>query len=366
MAFFNFNGSRAAALSLLFYTAMGALVNVPNFGANPTNIQMNIYVPSNLAAKPALILALHPCGGNGPAYAQMANYNTAADQYGFITIYPSTTHDNNCWDVASAKSLTHEGGGDTQSLANMVKYAISTYDVDTLRIFVTGSSSGAMMTNVMGVVYPDLFAAGSGYSGVAAGCLAGSPGASPSTADPACANGQHIKTQAQWIAQAKAMYPSWTGPYPRMQVWHGTSDNLVLYPNLGEQVKQWSGLLDVPFKRNLTNTPQSAYTEMIYGDGTKFVAYSASGVGHTVPVHVTVDLAWFGIPSGAPIPTSTYVTSSTTVISRTTTIVTTTTPTAVGTVPRYGQCGGQQWKGSTVCASPYTCTYSNAYYSQCL
>jgi len=32
----------------------------------------------------------------------------------------------------------------------------------------------------------------------------------------------------------------------------------------------------------------------------------------------------------------------------------------------YGQCGGQGWTGPTTCQSGYTCTYSNAYYSQCL
>ncbi|KAM3088347.1 hypothetical protein ACMFMG_002400 [Clarireedia jacksonii] len=37
-----------------------------------------------------------------------------------------------------------------------------------------------------------------------------------------------------------------------------------------------------------------------------------------------------------------------------------------GTVPQWGQCGGSGYTGATVCVSPYTCTYSNAYYSQCL
>lgn len=37
-----------------------------------------------------------------------------------------------------------------------------------------------------------------------------------------------------------------------------------------------------------------------------------------------------------------------------------------GTAPHWGQCGGIGWTGATVCASPYKCTYSNAWYSQCL
>ncbi|KIJ63675.1 carbohydrate-binding module family 1 protein [Hydnomerulius pinastri MD-312] len=36
------------------------------------------------------------------------------------------------------------------------------------------------------------------------------------------------------------------------------------------------------------------------------------------------------------------------------------------TASDYGQCGGQGWSGPTTCPSGWTCTYSNAYYSQCL
>ncbi|PQE04355.1 glycoside hydrolase family 45 protein [Rutstroemia sp. NJR-2017a BBW] len=35
-------------------------------------------------------------------------------------------------------------------------------------------------------------------------------------------------------------------------------------------------------------------------------------------------------------------------------------------VAHYGQCGGIGYSGSTACASPYTCTVVNPYYSQCL
>jgi acetylxylan esterase len=177
----------------------------------------------------------------------------------------------------------------------MINYTVSKYQADPHKIFVTGTSSGAMITNVLCAVYPDVFAAGSGYSGVAAGCLAGSPGSSPTSADQACANGKHVKTSAEWVAQVKAMYPSYNGTYPKMQVWHGTADTFVNYPTLAEEIKEWSGLLGVGWVKNVTNTPQSGYTQMVYGDGSRFTAYSAQGVGHTVPVHEDVDLKWFGI-----------------------------------------------------------------------
>lgn len=45
---------------------------------------------------------------------------------------------------------------------------------------------------------------------------------------------------------------------------------------------------------------------------------------------------------------------------------TTTTPSNGATAPRWGQCGGQGWTGPTQCESPYVCTVSNQWYSQCL
>ncbi|KAG0652633.1 hypothetical protein D0Z07_0693, partial [Hyphodiscus hymeniophilus] len=65
--------------------------------------------------------------------------------------------------------------------------------------------------------------------------------------------------------------------------------------------------------------------------------------------------------------TSTKATSSTIsskVSTLTTSVKSSTTSKSSGTVARWGQCGGQGWTGGTACVSPYTCTYSNAYYSQ--
>ncbi|KZL80545.1 phb depolymerase family esterase [Colletotrichum incanum] len=284
-----------AALPLLS-PAEAALQRVTNFGSNPTGLIMDISVPPNLTASPAIILALHPCGGSGQGYASQADYISPSNsKRTFLVIYPSSTKDFNCWDVASTATLKRDGSGDSTGLANMVRYAITRYGADPKRVFVTGSSSGCMMTNVLSATYPDLFAAATCYSGVAAGCLAGSPGSSPISADPKCANGQIVKTGEQWATQVRAMYPGYTGSYPRIQTFHGTADSLVRYPNLAEQLKEWSAIHGVSFTRNNTNTPTGGYTQMVYGDGTKLVGISAQGVGHTVPVQRDQDLKWFGL-----------------------------------------------------------------------
>ncbi|KAG8868801.1 hypothetical protein FRB97_001893, partial [Tulasnella sp. 331] len=50
----------------------------------------------------------------------------------------------------------------------------------------------------------------------------------------------------------------------------------------------------------------------------------------------------------------------------TTTITTLSSGGGGGTAAHWAQCGGIGYVGPTVCASPYTCQASNAYYSQCL
>ncbi|KAK1836419.1 PHB depolymerase family esterase [Podospora conica] len=268
---------------------------VSNFGQNPTNLDLHVYVPAKLAPKPAVILALHGCGGSGPAYASQSKYQPLAEQKGFVVLYPSSKRDSNCWDVATKQTLTHNGGGESNGLANIVNWAITNFGADPAQVFVSGTSSGCMMTNVMVSTYPELFKAASCYSGVAAGCLAGSPGSSPTSADQTCAQGRIQKTGEQWAQAVKGMNPGYTGAYPPMMTFHGEADNFVSYANLAEQLKQWSTIFGVSFTKNTTNTPLPGYTQIVYGDGTKLVGYSARGVGHVVPVHEASDMKWFGL-----------------------------------------------------------------------
>ncbi|OQE18216.1 hypothetical protein PENSTE_c018G03430 [Penicillium steckii] len=62
-------------------------------------------------------------------------------------------------------------------------------------------------------------------------------------------------------------------------------------------------------------------------------------------------------------------TTTTTSAGQSTTSSTSTTSSSGGSttgIARWGQCGGSGWTGGTTCASGYTCTYFNDYYSQCL
>lgn len=134
------------SLAAFASSALGQLTQVSSFGDNPSGARMYVHVPSSLAANPAIVVAIHYCTGTAQAYYSGTPYASLADQNGFLVIYPESPYSGGCWDVSSKATLTHDGGANSNSIANMVRYALDQYNGDPERVFVTGSSSGAMMT----------------------------------------------------------------------------------------------------------------------------------------------------------------------------------------------------------------------------
>jgi hypothetical protein len=56
-------------------------------------------------------------------------------------------------------------------------------------------------------------------------------------------------------------------------------------------------VLNVAWSRNATGVPSSAYTQEIYGDGTKLQGFSGVGIGHTAPLNEDLILKFFGTTS---------------------------------------------------------------------
>jgi cellulose 1,4-beta-cellobiosidase len=67
---------------------------------------------------------------------------------------------------------------------------------------------------------------------------------------------------------------------------------------------------------------------------------------------------------GSGTTSATSATTATTL--KTSTTTTSSGSSSTGTAAHWAQCGGEGYTGPTTCASPYTCTYSNPWYSQCL
>ncbi|KAK7464375.1 hypothetical protein VKT23_006542 [Stygiomarasmius scandens] len=272
----------------------GVLTRITDFGSNPTNIGMYAYIPEGITTNPGLIVALHYCTGSANAFFDLSRYDTLADRKkSFMVLYGDAPAVGKCWDVASPASLTHDGGGDSLGIASAVRFAISNWNVNPDKIFVTGMSSGSMMTNVLAGSYPDLFKAGAAFSGVPFGCFYSNNGSSWSTP---CALGQLIKTPQEWGDQVRSAYPGYTGPRPRMQLWHGTDDDILDYQNFKEEIKEWTNVFGISENPALTtqDDPEEFYTRTVYGNG-EVEAYSLAGGPHNLILQEERVLQFFGL-----------------------------------------------------------------------
>ncbi len=283
-------------------SSAATLTEVTNFGANPTGLRMFEYVPANAGAHPALLVVNHYCGGSAQAMYSGTEFASLADQYGFIIVYPQVTRSSLCFDVSTAGALTHNGNSDPAGIVSMVQWEEQHRGADASRVYTTGLSSGAMMTNVLLGDYPDVFKAGAAFAGVPFGCFATTDG---SMWNSACANGQVIKTPQQWGDLVRAAYPGYTGARPRMQLWHGTNDTTLYYANFGEEIKQWTNVLGVSQTPSSTDSPQPTWTRTRYG-GTGTMApvegISVAGGTHNIIASgmALMAIQFMGLTSGGP------------------------------------------------------------------
>ncbi|KAG9232857.1 Alpha/Beta hydrolase protein [Amylocarpus encephaloides] len=282
--------------------AQNPLLRIANseFGPNPSNVPFYLYLPKVLAPNPPILVNPHWCHGTAQAAFTGTQLANLADTYGYIMIFPNSPNTaDQCWDISSPETLTHEAGGDSLGIVSMVRYVLRKYNADPTRVFAMGTSSGAMMTNVLLGAYPDVFAAGSGWAGVAFGCYADPKGGAGTWSD-ACATGKIQKTGAEWKNVVQAAYPEYTGWRPKMHVLHGTVDQILDYQNLAEEVKEWTAVLGV---ENVTATVRTndirpGWTTRSWSDGGRgevFRATSAAGVTHDIQTDANTVLEWFDL-----------------------------------------------------------------------
>ncbi|KAK6544418.1 hypothetical protein TWF694_001113 [Orbilia ellipsospora] len=126
------------------------------------------------------------------------------------------------------------------------------------------------------------------------------------------------------------------------------------------------------FTASTFTAPGSAVATCVAGGGggTKTTAVTTTK-STTTPAKSTTTPAGPTTKTTTTMVTTTKSTTTPVRVTTTTARVTTTTAKTTtgggssGGAPLYGQCGGAGWTGPTTCAQG-TCTYSNAYYSQCI
>jgi poly(hydroxyalkanoate) depolymerase family esterase len=162
-----------------------------------------VYVPAVLPANPPMLLMLHGTTF-GPTVPTTLNWGwqSIANEYSFIVVQPASTYNTNSkqwnWnsyfmDAAFQGTPPDDSGFLRQLIVNLT----SQYKINQNMIFVTGFSSGAQMTERVGVEISDLVAAISPTSGQMEGQQAAPP--------PVLTPGNVVKPIS-------------------VQEWHGTAD----------------------------------------------------------------------------------------------------------------------------------------------
>ena len=132
-----------------------------------------VHIPSGYdPAKPPrpLVVVLHGCHEDHEAIRHDTGFNEVADREGFLVVYPFITsydgwRSKNCWGFWKAKHI-HEGGGEVQDIAGVIKEIQRDYRVDPDRIHIAGLSSGAAMAVAALVAHSELIASGCSTAGV--------------------------------------------------------------------------------------------------------------------------------------------------------------------------------------------------------
>ncbi|MEW2178194.1 PHB depolymerase family esterase [Streptomyces sp. NPDC005406] len=263
--------------------AAGGLQQVTGFGSNPGNLQMYAYTPAGLPANAPLVVALHGCTQTASAYYTNSGWPKFADEWGFSVVFPQTTSANNslsCFGWFDPAEDTR-GKGEAASIVQMVEYAKQQYGSDGRRVYVTGLSAGGGMTADLLAAYPDVFAGGSVASGLPAQCATSQAAAS------GCQTGPQKLTPAQWGDKVRGAHPGYTGPWPRVAIWQGTSDYTVYPANATALRDQWTDVWGIGQTPSSTGTLPGNTTRSVYNDASGNPAvetYSVSGMGHGLPV----------------------------------------------------------------------------------
>lgn len=120
------------------------------------------YLPSNYAALTAggakipLVFSLHGRKGSARWQAMMTQWHKVAEKKGFIMIYPQGPLAT--WDCSLSKDPAAINP-DVQYFLELLTYLKTHYAADPTRVFINGTSMGSWFANIMGVRFPQLFAA---------------------------------------------------------------------------------------------------------------------------------------------------------------------------------------------------------------
>jgi poly(hydroxyalkanoate) depolymerase family esterase len=194
-----------------------------------------LYIPSGYHGQALpLVVMLHGCTQGPDDFAAGTRMNALAEREPFFVLYPEQSVEANptrCWNWFKG-SDQQRGRGEPALLAGLTQEIIRTHRLDERRVYVAGLSAGGAMAMVLGVNYPEVYAAIGVHSGLPYAAAYDLP-----SAFAAMQQGQPsppLSTHGQAAGSGKSI-----PPVPAI-VFHGDRDTTV-HPGNGDQVlAQWA------------------------------------------------------------------------------------------------------------------------------
>ena len=272
--------------------ATGSLVALPPAGLNPGALRGFVHVPADLPDGAPLVVVLHGCTQTAESYERGAGWSALADRFGFAVLFPEQQRANNpnlCFNWFSPVDTTR-GGGEAESIREMIAAVIEHHAIDRSRVFVTGLSAGGGMTSVMLATYPELFAGGA--------IVAGLPFGAASNVSQALQRMRGAGYDRATLGERVLAASPHRGPWPAVSVWHGSADATVAVANAAMIVDQWRGVHGVDRPEMVADG--GGHTHRVWHDATGRAVieeFIVAGLGHGTPITGVGDEA-----CGAPGP----------------------------------------------------------------
>lgn len=220
-------------------------------------LKLHAYAPPTLKppAAPAVVL-LHGCLQGPGEFFENSGWHKVADDRGLLLVVAEFDDlGQHCLWWFEPEQRRPATARQADAIVKGLAQARQQFGVPEGENYVAGLSAGAAMSQVLLALLPDTFAAGASIAGVAFDCpaltdktrlvWAGQPCTVPGMQELgqacACMAGDVEHAPAEWAAAVNALHPGRTA-WPRISIWQGTADPVVLCRNAVETAEQWSSL----------------------------------------------------------------------------------------------------------------------------